>query len=244
MTTDISADRFTAKLMTYQSDDELRKIQRYFKTGEGDYGEGDTFVGVRMGQVFQLAKEYIDMPPHEIEKLLDSTVHEVRAGALSIMGKQAARKRTPPSRRKELYELYLRRTDRINNWDLVDVSAHLVVGGYLFDKPRDVLYELARSERLWERRIAIYSTLYFVRNGDLDDTFRLAEILLHDNQDLIHKVTGTLLRTAGDKDRQRLTVFLDQHAAAMPRTLLRYAIEHLDPDVRAHYRGMKDQRGR
>jgi 3-methyladenine DNA glycosylase AlkD len=232
MSAELSAERFVARLMTYQSDDELRKIQRYFKTGDGEYGEGDTFVGVRMGQVFQLAKEFIDLPPDEIEKLLDSPIHEVRAGALSIMGKQAARRRTPERRRKELFELYLRRTDRINNWDLVDVSAHQVVGGYLFDKPRDVLDRLARSDSLWERRIAIYATLHFVRNGDVTDTFRLAEILLHDEQDLIHKVVGTLLRTAGDKDRPRLLAFLDRNAATMPRTMLRYAIEHLDKDVR------------
>jgi DNA alkylation repair enzyme len=137
------------------------KIQRYFKSGEGQYGEGDTFIGVRMGQVFALAKEFIDMPPSEIEKLLESPIHEVRAGGCSIMGKQATSKKTPESRRKELYDLYLRRHDRINNWDLVDLASYKVVGSYLFDfsKPRAVLYKLARSREMWERRTAIVSKL-------------------------------------------------------------------------------------
>jgi hypothetical protein len=141
MSAGISAAQFVARLQAHRSPEELEKYRRYFKVGEGD-----EFIGVRMGQVFALAKEFIELPPGEIEKLLDSPIHEVRAGGLSIMDKQARRGKTPASRRKELFDLYLRRTDRINNWDLVDVGAPYVVGGYLFDKPRDVLYELARSE--------------------------------------------------------------------------------------------------
>jgi 3-methyladenine DNA glycosylase AlkD len=159
------------------------------------------------------------------------------------MGKQASRKRTPERRRKELYELYLRRTERINDWDLVDISAHQVVGGYLLDKPRDVLYELARSPRWWERRVAMFATLAFVRRGDLDDTFTLAEILVHDEHDLVQKVVGGMLREAGKHDRARLLRFLDTHAAAAPRVLLRYAIEHLDPEQRAHYLSMQPRGG-
>jgi hypothetical protein len=146
MPSDISAAAFIEELERHRSPEELTKIQRYFKSGKGQYGEGDSFMGVRMGQVFALAKKYIDMPPEEIEVLLESPIHEVRAGALSIMDKQARRKKTSESRRKALFDLYLRRTDRINNWDLVDVAAPHVVGGYLFDKPRDVLYALARSD--------------------------------------------------------------------------------------------------
>jgi 3-methyladenine DNA glycosylase AlkD len=202
----------------------------------------DVIVGVRMAQVFALAKEFIDMPPDEIEKLLDSPIYEARVGALSIMGKQAARKRTPDDRRRELYELYLRRTDRIDNWDLVDVSAHQVVGGYLYDKPRDVLYELARSELWWERRIAMFSTMYFVRQGDVEDTFRLAEILVDDDHDLVRKVTGGMLREAGKRDRPRLLDFLDRHSATMPRIALRYAIEHLDVETRGRYLGLRKAR--
>jgi 3-methyladenine DNA glycosylase AlkD len=192
-----------------------------------------------MGQVFALAKEHIDMPPVEIEKLLESPVHELRAGAMSIMDKQGRRKKTPESRRKELYDLYLRRTDRINNWDLVDLGAPYVVGRYLFDKPRGVLYELARSENVWERRTAIVATSYFIRQGDVVDTFGIAEILLDDEHDLIHKATGGWLRETGKKDREQLLRFLDRYAATMPRTMLRYAVEHLDGDQRAHYMSMK-----
>jgi 3-methyladenine DNA glycosylase AlkD len=239
MPAEVSAERFVERLEAHRSPEELEKLRRYFKTGEGEYGEGDEFMGVRMGQVFALAKEFIEMSPGEIEKLLESPLHEVRAGALSIMDKQARRKRTPESRRKELFDLYLRRTDRIDNWDLVDVACPYVVGGYLFDRPRDVLYELARSESLWERRTAIVSTSYFIRQGDVTDTFEIAALLLEDEEDLIHKATGGWLREAGKKDRRRLLSFLDKHAATMPRTALRYATEHLDREQRTHYLNMK-----
>jgi 3-methyladenine DNA glycosylase AlkD len=234
----LTAELFTARLEELASPVELEKIQRYFKTGEGDYGEGDLFLGVRMGQVFALAKEFVDLPPAQIDRLLDSPVHEVRAGALSIMDKQARAKRTPAARRTELYDLYLRRIDRIDNWDLVDLAAPHVVGGHLSDKPRDVLYGLARSDNLWERRTAMLATLYFARQNDLDDVYGIAEILLADPHDLIHKAVGGMLREAGKKDRPRLLAFLDAHAARMPRTMLRYSIEHLDEAQRAHYRGL------
>jgi 3-methyladenine DNA glycosylase AlkD len=239
MPAEVSAERFVERLEAHRSPEELEKRRRYFKTGEGQYGEGDEFMGVRMGQVFALAKEFIEMPPGEIEKLLESPLHEVRAGALSIMDKQARRKRTHESRRKELFDLYLRRIDRIDNWDLVDVACPYVVGGYLFDKPRDVLYELARYENMWERRTAIVATSYFMRQGDVEDTFRIAALLLDDEEDLIHKATGGWLREAGKKDRGRLRTFLDEHAAAMPRTMLRYAIEHLDEEERKYYLSME-----
>jgi hypothetical protein len=243
MTVDASATRFVERLTAHRSPDELRKVQRYFKSAEGQDGAGgDVFIGVRMRQVFELAKEFIEMPPGEIERLLESPIHEVRAGAVSIMGKQAARKRTPESRKIELFELYLRRHDRIDNWDLVDLGARDVVGGHLADRPRDVLYRLARSTNPWERRTAIVSTLYFVRAGEVADTFEIAEILVADDHDLIHKATGGLLREAGKKDRRRLIEFLDRHAATMPRTMLRYAIEHLDQQQRSHYLSMKKSR--
>jgi hypothetical protein len=235
----MSAEQFVEKLHSYSSPEELKKIQRYFKTGAGQYGEGDQFIGVRMGQVFELAKEFIEMPPGEIETLLESPIHEVRAGALSIMGKQAGSKKTPASRLKELYDLYLRRHDRINNWDLVDLAAYHVVGRYLADKPRDVLYQLARSSNMWERRTAIVSTAHFIKQGDVADTFAIATLLLDDDQDLVHKGAGWMLRAAGGVDRQRLLDFLDTYAATMPRTLLRYAIENLDKEQRAHYMSRK-----
>ncbi|UHA72546.1 DNA alkylation repair protein [Paenibacillus sp. 481] len=236
------AEHFVEQLMACGSPDGAEKALRYFKTGKGEYGEGDVFIGVRAGQLASLCKPFIDLPPSEIEKLLESPIHEVRAGGLHIMAKQAAHKKTPSSRKKELFELYMRRTDRINNWDLVDGSARDVVGGYLVDKPRDILYKLARSADLWERRIAIVSTSYFIREHDLTDTFNIAEMLLNDKQDLIHKATGWMLREAGKKDRSQLVSFLDQHAGVMPRTLLRYAIEHFDQAQRAHYMGLKKVR--
>ena len=171
-----------------------------------------------MGQVFALAKEFIEMPPDEIEKLLESPIHEVR-GWPQHHGQASPTQRTPESRRKELFDLYMRRTDRINNWDLVDVACPYVVGGYLSNKPRDILYELARSENMWERRTAIVSTYFFIRQGDVDDTFRIAEVLLDDQEDLIHKAAGGWLREAGRKDGRRLRTFLDGHAATMPRTM-------------------------
>jgi 3-methyladenine DNA glycosylase AlkD len=238
-TAKINAAQFIERLKAHRSKEELEKIQRYFKSGEGQYGEGDEFMGVRMGQVFALAKEFIGMSLTEIGKLLKSPVHEVRTGAVSIMDFQARNKKTPESRKKELFDLYLKRHDRINNWDLVDRSAPHVVGGYLFDKSRAVLYKLARSKNVWERRTAIVSTYYFIRQGEIDDTFQIAEILLHDKHDLIQKATGGWLREAGRRNRQKLLQFLDVHAASMPRTALRYAIEHLDKKQRDYYLNRK-----
>ena len=239
MSAEVSAARYIERLEALQSPEQAQGYLRYFKTGVGEYGEGDIFLGVRMGQVFDLSKEFIAMPPAEIERLLDSSLHEVRAGGLSIMDKQGRAKKTPDSRRKELFDLYLRRIDRINNWDLVDLAAPFVVGRYLFDKPRDLLYTLARSANIWERRTAIVATAYFIRQGDVADTFALAAVLLRDEQDLIHKATGGWLRAAGGADPQQLLAFLDAHAATMPRTMLRYAIEHLDKPQRDHYLSLK-----
>ena len=199
----------------------------------------DAIIGVRMGQIFALAKEFMDMPLPEVEKLLESNIHEVRVGAVSIMDFQARSKKTSNERRKELFDLYIKRHDRINTWDLVDRSAIYVVGSYLFDKPRKVLYKLARSKSMPERRTAIVATLYFIGKGDVDDAFKLAEMMLHDQEDLIHKANGWALRFAGDKDRPQLINFLDKHAASMPRVTLRYALEHFDKTQRDHYLSAK-----
>jgi len=201
--------------------------------------DDDVILGVRMGQVFALAKEFMDMQLDEVEKLLESPIHEARVGAVSIMDFQARSKKTAEARRKELFDLYIKRHDRINTWDLVDRSAPHVVGGYLFDKPRKILYKLARSKKMPERRTAIVSTGYFIRQGEVDDTFKIAEILIDDEHDLIHKATGWMLRAAGDVDRRNLLAFLDSHAASMPRVTLRYATEHLDKNQRTVYLSMK-----
>jgi 3-methyladenine DNA glycosylase AlkD len=233
---EITAQTVLARLHALQSDEELRKYARYFKFGEGEYAHGDRFIGVRMGHVFDLAKEMVLLPPAEIEALMESDIHEARAAAISIMAKQYAAKKTTPERRQELFDLYLRRHDRINNWDLVDLGAWHVIGPHLVDRPRDILYTLAKSPSQWERRTAILATFAFIRRKDFADTFAIAELLLNDPEDLVHKATGWMLRSVGD--RTALTAFLDAHAAAMPRITLRNAIEHFSPEGRAHYLGV------
>ena len=198
-------------------------------------------LGIRMGQVFALAKEFMNMELDEVEVMLENPFHEMRVGAVSIMDFQARSKKTTEERRKELFDLYIRRHDRINTWDLVDRSAPWVVGSYLLDKPRKVLYKLAKSKRMAERRTAIVSTLFFIGKGDVEDAFKLAELMLHDKEDLIYKANGWALRFAGDKDRNQLLKFLDKHAADMPRVTLRYAIEKFDKKQREHYLKLKDQ---
>lgn len=194
---------------------------------------------IRMGSIFELAKEFIDLPVGEIDKLLNSPLHEVRVGALSVMDKQTRRNRTPEDQRKELFDLYLRRSDRIDSWDLVDLGAPYVIGRYLWDRPRKVLYRLARSRSPWERRAAIVSTLYFVRKGDVADTFALAELLVDDDHEYVQKAVGGLLREAGKKDAGRLGEFLEDNAARMDATALRYAMEHLTPKERDRYRALR-----
>lgn len=235
-----TAKEFVRQLSTFQSDVELKKITRYFKMEEGDYGAGDQFMGVRMGHLFALAKQFSQMPVTEIEKLLESPVHEIRAGAVSIMDKASRDKKITESRKKEFYDLYMKRHDRINNWDLVDLGALHMVGSYLFDKPRHVLYKLAKSKSTWERRTSVIATCYFIRQNDLDDTYGIAELLLKDKEDLVHKATGWMLRYAGDKDPKRLEAFLDKYAATLPRVLLRNCIEKFPKAKRERYLKMKN----
>jgi 3-methyladenine DNA glycosylase AlkD len=235
----LTARAFTDRLLALQDDEELRKIQRYFKSEEGEYGHGDKFIGIRMGSIFALAKEFAEMPLKGIEKLLDSDIHESRVGALSIMAKQYPLKTTTDERRKELHDLYLRRHDRINNWDLVDLAAWHVVGPWLVDKPRAILHKLAKSKNMWERRTAILATFAFIRRGQFDDTFKIAKVLLKDEENLSHKAVGWMLRSVGDKDRAALVAFLDEHAAQMPRAMLSNAIEKFTPSDKARYRALK-----
>jgi 3-methyladenine DNA glycosylase AlkD len=194
---------------------------------------------VSMGQIFALAKAFRGMPIDDIEKLLASNQHKIRVGAVSIMDWDARDRKTTPARRKSLFDLYIRRHDRIDNWDLVDRSAPSVVGGYLTDKPRKILDKLARSPSTWERRTAIVSTYHFIRLNQLDDTFRIAEILVNDSEDLVQKAVGGWVREAGKRDPARLLAFLERHAATMPRTMLRYAIEKLPTARREYFMGLK-----
>ncbi|MPZ14154.1 MAG: DNA alkylation repair protein [Chloroflexi bacterium] len=231
--TDLTADEFMERLGSRQSE---QWLDRYAEASPIENRDGDQFIGVRMGDIFQLAKELKGMPLAEVEKMLESPVHEVRVGAVSIMDYQARDKKTTDQRKKELFELYIKRHDRINTWDLVDRSGFWVVGNYLLDRPRDVLYQLARSERMAERRTAIISTGQIaMKTQQIADTFNIAKILLQDRDVLIHKAVGWMLRIAGDIDRQKLLDFLDEHVATMPRITLRYATEHLDKTSRARY---------
>ena len=184
---------------------------------------------VPMGTVFALSKSFVDIPPIEIERLLDSPWREARAGALSIMDKQAAKKTTAPPRREELYDLYMRHLDLVDDWRLVDVSCRYTVGAYLFDKPRDPLYRLARSTNEWHRRIAMVSTWYFISQHDTADAFAVAAMLLQDDRPFVLSAVGWMLREAGRKDQERLEFFLGQHASTMPRVVLRSATARMDP---------------
>jgi 3-methyladenine DNA glycosylase AlkD len=211
-------------------------LARYFKTGSGEYGEGDVFAGVKLSTLRVLMKPYLraGLPLPDLEKALASPVHEHRQAVLVVLAERAAR--ADPAGLAAIYELYLRNTAYIDNWDLVDVSAPEIVGGYLLDKPRTVLRELVVSSNLWERRIALVATHRFIRAGESADTYELAALVLDDKQDLIHKASGWMLREAGKRvDQGELLAFLDVHAARMPRTMLRYAIERLPADVRKHY---------
>jgi 3-methyladenine DNA glycosylase AlkD len=216
----------------------------FFKSAPGQYGEGDVFLGATVPQVTSVAKQYLGLPVVELEELLEDERHEVRLLALKIMALECAATRTAPERRRELLDLYLRRTDRVNNWDLVDLSAPDVLGRAVpADLPAEVLYRLAGSDVLWERRIAIVATYRLIRAGSLDDTFALAALLEGDAHDLMHKAVGWMLREAGKQDERRLLAYLDRHAATMPRTALRYSLERLAPEVRSHYMAMKKQAG-
>ncbi|MFX0576179.1 DNA alkylation repair protein [Nocardia nepalensis] len=218
-------------------------LQRFFKSGPGEYGEGDVFIGVRVPVTRSIAKRFAALPLDEIDTLLDSAVHEDRLAALIILNAAFARAAAPRTLdldgQAAMVELYLAavRRGRVNNWDLVDVSAENVIGPWLLDRPRELLFELARADSLWQRRVALLSTFAFIKAGDASTTFDLCERLLDDRRDLIQKALGWMLREVGKRiDERLLTGFLDEHAADMGRTALGYATERLDPALRAHYR--------
>lgn len=203
--------------------------QRFFKTGKGDYGEGDIFMGVKVPNLRKVTKKYKDLSIPEISELVSSPIHEERMCALIIMTLRY------PEDKDTFYKLYLKNTQFINNWDLVDVTCPRIVGDYLLDKPRDILYKMAKSKNLWEKRIAIISTFMFIKNDDFDDTLELSEILLTDSHDLIHKAVGWTLREVGNRAKVVETEFLKVHYKTMPRTMLRYAIEKFPEPERKKY---------
>jgi 3-methyladenine DNA glycosylase AlkD len=203
---------------------------RFFKTGPGEYGEGDIFLGVTVPDLRRITRCYRALSLAEVEKLLAAKHHEIRTAALLILVAQYERGTAPVQ--AEILKLYLRNTHYINNWDLVDCSCREIVGTHLRTRPRKLLFKLARSKSLWERRIAMVSTMPFVWDGDVDDALRVAELLLDDPHDLIHKAIGWVLRELGGADRPALLRFLEAHYERVPRTALRYAIEHFSPAKR------------
>lgn len=227
---ELTAGAFIAELKSLRSDAEQRKIARYFKGGDET-----EVIGVRMRHTFDLAKRYTEMPLDEVERLLESPYYEARMGAVSVLDFRARARRISADERRALYELYLRRHDRIDNWDLVDRAAPRVVGWYLLDKSREPLFELARSADIWRRRTAVTATFWFIRQGDIDDALAIAELLVHDDEEMINKSVGTALREVSKIDEARLAAFLDEHTPTMPRVTLRYAVEKLSLERREDF---------
>lgn len=207
--------------------------KRFFRTGPGDYAEGDQFLGLTVPQVRQLARRFVDLPLPRVRALLRSRWHEIRLLALLILVHRYAHGDAPE--RDRIVALYRANLRWVNNWDLVDSSAHLLLGPHLSRRERGELDRLAGSADLWKRRIAMLATLHYIRHDDFADALRIARRLLHDEHDLIHKATGWMLREIGQRDAAQLRRFLDRHAAVMPRTMLRYAIEKFDARTRRFY---------
>ena len=227
----MSLKLLTTHLNSLANPRKAKDLQRFFKTGPGDYAEGDKFIGLVVPQSRLAVKMYWDtIDLFDIQVLLDSPIHEFRVVGLAILIKKFSK-----SNQKEIYDLYLANTHNINNWDLVDISAPNIVGQYLLNKPRDILYKLVKSESLWERRISIISTFTFIRNNDFVDSLALAKILITDQHDLIHKAVGWMLREVGKRDLKAEEDFLLPRYKQMPRTMLRYAIERLPEPRRLAY---------
>ena len=231
----MTAARVIARLAELAVPADAIHLQRYFKTGPGEYGEGDVFIGVRVPVIRQAVRPYQDLAEDDIDALLDSPVHEHRFAALQILVAQY------PAESERVVGQFIgaMQRGRVNNWDLVDSSAPYILGPWLVDRDRSLLFALGESDDVWERRIAMIATFGFIRRGDASTTFELASVLLDDPHDLIHKAVGWMLREAGKRvSADALATYLDEHAHAMPRTMLRYAVEHLEPEVRAHYRAL------
>ena len=216
-------------------------LGRFFKTGKGQYGEGDIFLGLSVPQQREVAKKYPHLTLKELQKLLSSKIHEHRQTALFIL--MMKYKKSTDGEKKEIFNFYLANTANINNWDLVDLSAPSIVGDFLLDKERSILYRLAKSVSLWEKRIAMLSTYTFIRKGQLMDALKIAEVLLKDNHDLIHKAVGWMLREVGKKNQDIEEEFLKKHHQKMPRTMLRYAIEKFDEGKREYFLGQPRRSG-
>lgn len=223
----------TAHLLSLADSERAGHSQRYFKTAPGQYGHGDKFLGIRVPVIRKAVRQYANASLATAEKLLKSEYHEIRLFALLLLVARFAK--ADAAGQGEIYRFYLDNTRRINNWDLVDSSAPYIAGAYLANKDKSVLYELARSASLWVRRIAVLATFWFIREGHMDDALRIAELLLHDPEDLIHKAVGWMLREVGKRDPSAANKFLKAHCRIMPRTMLRYAIEKHSAAERLKY---------
>ena len=225
----MSIKQIRERLNQLASEQRATISQKFFKTGPGQYGEGDIFIGVRVPDLRKLARQYRNITIEETIELLTSSIHEERLLALLLLILNFAK--VEQEQQKRIYNLYLVHTGYINNWDLVDISAEHIIGAFLFDKDKNPLYRLARSESLWSRRISIMSTFYFIKQNSFSETLKIAALLLHDKEDLIHKAVGWMLREIGKRDRVVEEQFLKSHYQDMPRTMLRYAIEKF-PEAR------------
>lgn len=237
----MTAEDFMQTLARYGRKERVADTARFFKAYPGGYSEGDQFISAGVPNTRLVCRQFKDLPLAEVQKLLDSPIHDYRLGAVIILANRYKRTHDAAGR-EAIFDLYLKNVRRgnINNWDIIDTSAEHVIGAHEQNTDRALLFELAKSSDVWHRRAAILSAFYFVKHGDAATTLALAEILLHDKHDLIQKAVGWQLREVGKRvDRALLTSFLDKHAAAMPRTALRYAIEHLPSAQRTHYMGLK-----
>ncbi len=228
-----TANEARKALKTHINPEKAAFYPTFFRTGKGEYGEGDKFLGVTVPNVRKVAKQFKELSQVQIHKLLASKWHEERMLALVILVDQF--QRGDATRQKEVYDYYLASTAHVNNWDLVDVSAHKIVGPYLVARSRKPLYRLARSKNLWEKRIAMIATLHFIKNDDFADALAVADILKDDSHDLIHKAVGWMLREVGNRDRKTEETFLKPRYRSMPRTMLRYAIEKFPDPLRKRY---------
>jgi 3-methyladenine DNA glycosylase AlkD len=220
-------------LQKFANQEKAKILQRFFKTGKGEYGEGDVFIGITVPEQRKVAKKYQELSLKQLQGLLSSKYHEYRLTSLLILVIKYAN--ADESGKREIADFYFKNTSHINNWDLVDSSADKIIGDYLLERERSILYKLAKSENIWERRIAIMATFRFIKNNQFKDTLKISELLLRDDHDLIHKAVGWMLRETGKRDMAVEEAFLKKHYKNMPRTMLRYAIEKFDREKRRTY---------
>lgn len=228
-------EQITKQLMQLSDPDIAQHSQRFFKTGDGDYGAGDKFLGLRVPTLRKTVKEFKKANLDDALALLKSEYHEVRLCAIFLLVALFERAKSSPQDQKIIVEAYLANTQYINNWDLVDSSAHKILGKYLLDKKREIIHKLSHSNNLWEKRISMMATYTFIKDQQFEDTFRIAETLLNDKHDLIHKIVGWMLREVGNQDKATEEAFLLLHYKNMPRTMLRYAIEKFSKEERTAY---------